>query len=130
MWPCKFEAQILVKNLEKAIPGLTVVYSKSGEEIPLPIQNQFIIKMANDREERVKRMRKLRMCKPASTYRPRAKPGKASNKKRKMSDPLTYEFEGFDSRRSEEEDGSTSKLSNSEYPSGAEDEQFEQYYSF
>ena len=127
IWPGKFEGQTLLKNLEKAIPGLTVCHNKAGEEVALPIQTQLIKKMSNDNSKRLTKLRRLNRCN-SSTSRAKSKIGKVGNKKRKISDHTTEDLEDFDSRRSEYEDDSTSRLSVSgQYISGTEDEDFDFY---
>ena len=127
IWPGKFEGQTLLKNLEKAIPGLTVCHNKAGEEVALPIQTQLIKKMSNDNRKRLTKLRRLNRCN-SSIFRAKSKIGKVGNKKRKISDHTTEDLEDFNLRPSEYENGFTSKLSVSgEYLSGAEDEHFDFY---
>jgi len=129
LWPLRAEANQLLRNLEKVIPGLTVRYNKAGEEIPLPIQTQLMQKMRNDNRNRLAKIRISEKSNASSNSAPRA--GRARHlmpdaKKRKLSDVATEEFEDFDTNPLEEDDsslnGTTSTLSKSEYFSGPEDE--------
>jgi len=136
IWPGNNEARILLRNLEKAVPGLTIRYNKAGKEMPLPIQTQFIDKMGNDNSKRLEKMRRLKKGnanvigkrRPGTSSR-KSTPSMSDAKKRKLFGAMTEEFEDFNSRPTEEGSPSfiegTSQFSSQEYLSGPDYERFD-----
>ena len=115
IWPGKEECTILIKNLEKACPGLTRRVTKGGNEVPLPIQKQLLIKIQNDNRHRMLKLRGRPRAKAPVTRPSQPSPSNASIltlsdfKKRKLSDTVTKTetFDDFSSKHSGEGDTSS-----------------------